>query len=70
MRSDGVTRGKWRILDGKGESDLFLYSKLRRCSPHLCRLWTDQLAPVNKFDYVLTHMGFIGPHKLSSFDCR
>jgi hypothetical protein len=28
MRSDGVTRGKWRILDGKGESDLFLYSKL------------------------------------------
>jgi hypothetical protein len=23
MRPDGATRGKWRMLDGKGESDLF-----------------------------------------------
>jgi hydrogenase maturation factor len=26
------------------------------------------VAPVSKFDYVLVHMGFIGSHKLSSFD--
>jgi hypothetical protein len=25
---------------------------------------------VSKFDYVLTHIRFIGPHKLSSFDGR
>jgi hypothetical protein len=24
--------------------------------------------PVNKIDYVLTHTGFMGSHKLSSFD--
>jgi hypothetical protein len=28
MRPDRATRGKWRILNGKGESGLFSYSKL------------------------------------------
>jgi hypothetical protein len=28
LRPDGTTRGKWRILDQKGESDLFSYSEL------------------------------------------
>jgi hypothetical protein len=37
-------------------------------SPRLCRLRTDRLAPLNKIDYVLAHMGFMGPHKLSSFN--
>jgi hypothetical protein len=37
-------------------------------SPHLCRLKTDHLAPVNKIDYLLAHTGFLGSHKLSSFD--
>jgi hypothetical protein len=37
-------------------------------SPRLCRLTTDRLAPVSKFDYVLTHTRFMGSHKLSSFD--
>jgi hypothetical protein len=37
-------------------------------SPHLCRLRTDRLAPVNKIDYVLVYMGFMGYCKLSSFD--
>jgi hypothetical protein len=39
-------------------------------SPHLCRLRTDLLAPVNKIDYVLAHMRFMGSRKLSSFDGR
>jgi hypothetical protein len=30
MRSGGAIREKWRILDGKGESDMFSYSELRR----------------------------------------
>jgi hypothetical protein len=34
-------------------------------SPHLSRLRTDRLAPVNKFDYVLMHTGFMGSRKLS-----
>jgi hypothetical protein len=29
MRPGGVTRGKWRILDGKDESGLFSCSELR-----------------------------------------
>jgi hypothetical protein len=37
-------------------------------SHRLCRLRTDHLAPVNKIDYVLANMGFIGSCKLSIFD--
>jgi hypothetical protein len=40
-------------------------------SPRLCRLRTDRLALVNKIDNVLTHTGFMGSCKLSSFNgCR
>jgi hypothetical protein len=39
-------------------------------SPCLCRLKTDCLAPVNKINYILVHTGFMGSHKLSSFDGR
>jgi hypothetical protein len=37
-------------------------------SPRLCRLRTNRLALVNKIDYVLAHLGFMGSRKLSSFD--
>jgi hypothetical protein len=37
-------------------------------SPRLSRLWTDRLAPVSKFNYILTHTGFMGFHKLCSFE--
>jgi hypothetical protein len=37
-------------------------------SPYWCRLRTNHLALVSKIDYVLTHTGFMGSHKLSSFD--
>jgi hypothetical protein len=66
----GLIRGLWRIPDGKGESGLFSCLKLRGGSPHLCRLRTNRLAPVSKFDYVLTHTGLMGSCKLSSFDCH
>jgi hypothetical protein len=42
-------------------------AELRGGSPRLCRLRTDRLALVSKFDYVLAHMRFMGSHKLSSF---
>jgi hypothetical protein len=57
-----------RIPDGKVESGLFHIQSSEGCGPHLCRLRTDRLAPVNKIDYVLAHMGFMGSRKLSSFD--
>jgi hypothetical protein len=37
-------------------------------SSRLCQLKTDRLAPVNKIDYVITHIGFIRSGKLSGFD--
>jgi hypothetical protein len=66
----GPIRGLWRILDGKFESGLMSDSELWAGSPRPCQLRTDRLALVSKFDYVLTHTGFMGSHKLSSFDGR
>jgi hypothetical protein len=51
----------------KGDSGLMSDSELRGGSLHPCRLRTDHLVPVSKFDYVLTHTGFMGSHKLTSF---
>jgi hypothetical protein len=39
-------------------------------SPHLSQLRIDRLAPVSKFNYVLTHTRFMISHKLSNFDGR
>jgi hypothetical protein len=50
-----ANREKWRMLDGKVESGLILDSELQGGSPHLCRLMTHRLVPVNKIDYVLAH---------------
>jgi hypothetical protein len=54
----------------RSESGLMSDSELRGGSPHPCRLRTDCLAPVSKFDYVLAHMRFMRSRKLSSFDGR
>jgi hypothetical protein len=72
VRPAGATRGKWRILDGKDESGLMSDSELHGGSPPLvsikdcvgCALLQQALS------CVLTHMGFMGSHKLSSFDGR
>jgi hypothetical protein len=38
-------------------------------SPHLCRLRTASVgSPAISIDYVLMHMGYLGPCKPSSFD--
>jgi hypothetical protein len=67
-RSGRAIRGKWRILDGKGESGLMLDSELQGGSPRLCRLRTVSVRPRGtSFDYVLTHAGFMGSDKPSSF---
>jgi hypothetical protein len=55
----GPIRGMWRILDGKVESGLMSNSELHGGSSCSCRLRTDRLALMNKFDYVLTHAGFM-----------
>jgi hypothetical protein len=60
-------RGLWRILGGKGESGLVSYSELWGSSLCPCRLRTDRLALVSKFDYVLMHTRFMGSRKLGSF---
>jgi hypothetical protein len=40
-------------------------------SPRLCRLRTALVGPPTiSIDYVLTHTGYMGPRKLSSFDSR
>jgi hypothetical protein len=46
----GAIRGKRGILVGKVESGLMSDSELQGGSPHLCRLRTDRLAPVNKIE--------------------
>jgi hypothetical protein len=55
---------------GKVRVVCFYIQSFEGGSPHLCRLSTDLLAPVRKFNYVLTHTGFMWSHKLSSFDGR
>jgi hypothetical protein len=39
-------------------------------SPCLCRLRTDRLASVSKFNYVMMHTRFMGSRTLSSFLSR
>jgi hypothetical protein len=63
----GPIRGLWRILDSKGESGEMSNLELRGGSPLPCRLSTDHLALVNKFNYVLTHVGFMRYCKPSNF---
>jgi hypothetical protein len=45
LRLGGPTRGKWRILDEKVESDLMSDSELQGGSPCLCRLKTTSVVP-------------------------
>jgi hypothetical protein len=52
---------------GRSGRGLFSCLELRGGSPHLCQLRTGHLAPVSKFDYILTHTGYLESRKLSSF---
>jgi hypothetical protein len=53
---------------GMSESGLFSYSEFQGGSPYPCRLRTNCLSPLSKFDYVLAHAGHMESCKLSSFD--
>jgi hypothetical protein len=59
-RPGGATRGKWGILDEKVESGLMSDSELQGGSPHLSRLRTDRLAPVNKIELCTDGYGIYG----------
>jgi hypothetical protein len=45
LRPGRATRGKWRIPDGKVESDLFSYSELQSGIPRLCQLRIASVEP-------------------------
>jgi hypothetical protein len=61
--------GEYRM--GMSESGLFSYSELQGSSPRLCRLRIVSVGPLaTSIDYVLMHMGYMGPYKLSSFYCH
>jgi hypothetical protein len=59
-RPGGATWGKWGILDGKVESGLMSDLELQCGSPHLCRLRTDRLTPVNKIVLCTDTYGIYG----------
>jgi hypothetical protein len=61
LRPAGAIRRNVRILDEKDESGLMSDSELQGGSPCLCRLKTTLVGPCGtSFDYVLTHVGFMG----------
>jgi hypothetical protein len=56
-RPGGATREKWRIPDGKEcEWSIFIFR-----APKV-------VPPTTNIDYVLTHLGYMGPHKFISFN--
>jgi hypothetical protein len=70
----GTTWDRARQLGESGEYQMgrsgevcCLVQSSKGGSFHLCRLRTNRLAPVSKFDYVLAHAGFMGSCKHSSF---
>jgi hypothetical protein len=72
VRPGGATRGKWRIPDGKVESDVLLYSELQRWWPPRVsitdRVGWDMLQQA--LSCVLAHTRFIVSRKFSSVDGR
>jgi hypothetical protein len=65
VRSGGESRDYQK---GRLRMVCFHIQSFKGGSPRLCRLRTDCLTPVKKIDYVLAHTGFMGSHKLSTFD--
>jgi hypothetical protein len=71
-RPGGAISGLWRILDGKDESVLISDSKLQGGSPPPVSI-KDRVGYAllqQVLSCVLTHTGFMGSRKLSSFDGR
>jgi hypothetical protein len=59
--------GKWRPSVGKVREWYVESRHLQSCSPHLCQLRTDELAPVSKYWTYWSHTGIYGPSKPSSW---
>jgi hypothetical protein len=55
----GPIRGLWRLLDRNVESGLMSDSELRVGSPRQCRLRTNRLAPVDKFEMCTDACGIL-----------
>jgi hypothetical protein len=55
---------KWRYLVGKVEEWYMANWHLHGCSPRLCRLRTDGLAPASKYWTYRSHAGDMGPVSL------
>jgi hypothetical protein len=62
----GPLGGKWRPLIGKVGEWVMESRHLQGCSPRLCRLRTDGLAPASKYWTYRSHAGVYGPSKPSS----
>jgi hypothetical protein len=56
--------GKWGQLVGKVGEWYMVSQHLQDCSPRLCRLKTDELAPASKYWTYWSHAGDIGPVSL------
>jgi hypothetical protein len=59
-RPGGALWEKWRQLVGKVEEWYMISRHLQSCSPRLCRLRIDGLAPVSKYWMYWSHTGDIG----------
>jgi hypothetical protein len=57
--------GEYRM--GRSRRGLLSIHSSEDGSPRLCRLRTDHLALVSKFNYVLTYTGYMESRKLISF---
>jgi hypothetical protein len=62
----GPLGGKWRQLVGKVDEWYVASRHLQCCSPRLCWLRTDGLAPTSKYWTYRSHAGISGPSKPSS----
>jgi hypothetical protein len=63
----GSLGGKWRPPVGKVREWYVESWHIQGCSPHLCQLRTDGLAPVSKYWTYRSHAGVYGPSKSSSW---
>jgi hypothetical protein len=56
----GPLGGKCRTVGQEGRRVVLASRHLEGCSPHLCRLWTNGLAPVSKYWTYRSHVGDLG----------
>jgi hypothetical protein len=70
MRPGGKLRESEEYQMGRSGRGMLSIQSSEDGSPCLCRLRTDRLALVSKFDYVLSHTGYMESRKLNNFMCH